>query len=267
MNPESLAPETRILPLDQSPFFFLFFMKNKFEHCSLVTCTKIRNRRFLIFVKEIRNILNPYFISGFPRNIENTIFHNVDLAKKLGVSHLWIFSQENFFFFLTLVKTSFGPFISFRILKFSLRNEMKIYLDEKRLKDYSPILLLNNFFSKDKKCFIIKETLRKIFPTEESQKVLEKKFLKIILIDFNSVMNMVDFRCYRIKGNLILLPRKLRKLKNFKKMQKILKKNLQSWPEKRKNLLVGKDQILNLIRVEEIGPKFSAYICEISNKI
>lgn len=263
MNPESLAPETRILPLDQSPFKV---MKSKIKNCSLVSCFRIKNRRFIVFTKELGFVLYPYSIIGFPKIIESTVLKNINLGKKLGISHLLIFSQQNFFFFLTLIKTGFGPFISFRILNFSLGKEIQPSLDHKNLKDLSPILLLNNFFE-DKISLTLKEALREIFPIEESQQILAKKSLKIVLIDFNKQNNTIDFRCYKVKGNLVLFPRKLRKKKTRNIDKKILSKE---FVENSLKLKIGsriKENTLNLIRIEEIGPRFSAKVCEIFSKI
>mmetsp|Transcript_17758 Transcript_17758/g.36417 ORF Transcript_17758/g.36417 Transcript_17758/m.36417 type:complete len:243 (+) Transcript_17758:1115-1843(+) len=239
----------------------------QFQIKSLITFIKTKNRRFLSLLKEIELIFGPNSIVGIPRMIEKTFFRNIYLAKKVGISHFWAFSEESSFFFLWLIKLNQGPLIGFRILRFSLIDEMNIFRDEDFIKKCTPILLLNNFPINQKKGLILKEIFENLFPLAKSNNIITKKILKVILIDYNGQNNTIKFRCYRIKRNLSLFPRKMRKKKGFFNKEMFSSINTKELIENKKISTKKMKSRLNLIRMEEAGPRINSKILEIFNKI
>mmetsp|Transcript_46972 Transcript_46972/g.96048 ORF Transcript_46972/g.96048 Transcript_46972/m.96048 type:complete len:243 (-) Transcript_46972:1710-2438(-) len=239
-------------------------MEYKPTFCSLLIFERSKNKRFLSLANEVGYLLDPYKITGLPRPIEKIVLKNPNLASKMKISHIWIFYQKNFFFFITIVKPPQGPLITFEVTKFALKKEIGNSFPEKDSKNFTPLLLLNNFSSNKKEGSFIKEILKTLFPIQKSKCVFLTKFLKIILIDYNDFDKKIEFRCYKITRSLILLPRWLRKKKKQRK-RKYEKLPLIT-PVTRSRTLLGlnTESRINLIRPEEIGPRLSGNLLDVS---
>jgi len=84
------------------------------------------------------------------------------------------------------------------------------------------------------------------------------------LFDFNNSLEIMEFRCYSIISNSLLLPRKVRKLKKLKKIDTACNVNMVPPKYCTGGNVVQKVSIKNTIknnvRVIEIGPRITTKI-------
>jgi hypothetical protein len=150
--------------------------------------------------------------------------------------------------------------LSFEILKFILKKEFfgKKFRDETYKNTF---LFLNNISEKSNLGMFLNKHLRRVLPLEKKKEIILENFSKIILFDFDNDLNIMDYRCYIIGNNSLLLPRKFRKLKKLKKnfveyklMDKTYFDKLTTFHKFYKN------KIKNIVRIIEIGPRITAKI-------
>jgi len=123
---------------------------------------------------------------------------------------------------------------------------------------------LNNISENSNLGLFLNKQFRKIIPVERNKEIILKKTSKCILFDFDDSLEIMEFRCYSIISNSLLLPRKVRKLKKFKKMDITCSANTVSQKYCTGSNAVQKvlirNKIKNNVRVIEIGPRITTKI-------
>jgi len=231
---------------------------------SIILLWNKKNKRFHSLAQDFFKSLYPFCISGLTKNIEKIISIDFKSIKTLKITHIWIFSYRKLSMFFHFSSIFSNRILSFEIIKFVLKKEF----NEKRNfynKDYKNIFLfLNNISEKSILGILLNKQLRKIIPVEKNKKVILKNNSKCILFDFDDFLEIMEFRCYSITNNNLLLPRKTRKLKKLKKIKKNYNFNPIDQKEyfNTKTLLTdsNRNNIKNIVRVIEIGPRITTKI-------
>jgi len=218
---------------------------------SIILLWNKKNKRFHNLAQDFFKSLYPFCISGLTKNIEKIISIDLKSIKLLKITHIWIFSYRKLSMFVHFSSIFSNRILSFEIIKFVLKKEFNEKWNFKN-KDYKNIFLFLN------------KQLRKIIPVEKNKKVILKNNSKCLLFDFDDFLEIMEFRCYSITNNNLLLSRKTRKLKKLKKIKKIY--NFKPIDQKEyfnsKTLLTDsiRNNIKNIVRVIEIGPRITTKI-------
>jgi hypothetical protein len=233
----------------------------KSEPLSIILILNNRNKRFLGLVQDFSKSLNPFSVSGLTRYMEKIISIDLKTLKILKLTHIWIFSQCKLSMFLHFSNIFSSRILSFEILKFILKKE---FFGKKNFRDEAyknTFLFLNNISEKSNLGMFLNKQLRRVLPLEKKKEIILENFSKIILFDFDNDLNIMEYRCYIIGNNSLLLPRKVRKLKKLKK--NLMEKNLmdETYFDKLTNFQkYCKNNIKNIVRIIEIGPRITAKI-------
>ena len=223
----------------------------------LVICKSIKSKKFESFVREFYRIIASYSVIGLTSSFERLIYKYPKICFKLGFTNTIIFSSLENRNFLQLSKTPYGPIVVFLITKFTIGKEINFFLPGKK-KLISTLLLLNNFNSKKVNLQIIITMIRQLFPNKKNKNNFFGNFSECILFDYDTYNNNIDVRIYRIQGVSKLFPRYLRK---YKKKKSDCIENRTSDQNTFSTLNTEnykkENKILSLIRVIEIGPRFT----------
>ena len=233
----------------------------KSEPLSIILILNNRNKRFLGLVQDFSKSLNPFSVSGLTRYMEKIISIDIKTVKILKITHIWIFSQCKLSMFLHFSNIFSSRILSFEILKFILKKE---FFGKKNFKDdayKNTFLFLNNISEKSNLGMFLNKHLRKVLTLEKKKEIILENFSKIILFDFDNDLNIMDYRCYIIGNNSLLLPRKVRKLKKLKKNLMENKLMDETYFDKLTTFQkYCKNKIKNIVRIIEIGPRITAKI-------
>jgi len=228
---------------------------------SLILLFDHKNKRFFNLVQDFSLSLSPFSISGLTRHLEKIISVDLNLAKLLKITHIWIFSQRKLSLFVHFSPLFTRKTLSFEITRYTLKKE---FPGQKKLKSNiqsNVFLFLNNISEKSELGIFLNKNLRKLLPIKKDTQTIIGNFSRCILFDFNPISEILEYRCYLICNNNLIIPRTLRKLIKFKKNPKVIfsNKNKLSFHSVFKDKL-RIDQIKNIIRVVEIGPRLTIKI-------
>ena len=235
-------------------------MKSK-NPLSLILLFVHKNKRFFNLVQDFSLSLTPFSISGLTKYLEKIISVDLNLAKLLKITHIWIFSQRKLSMFVHFSPLFTKKTLSFEITRFVLKKE---FPGQKNLKSNihsNVFLFLNNISDKSELGIFLNKNLRKLLPIKKDTENILGNFSRCILFDFNSISEILEYRCYHVCNNNLIIPRTIRKLIKFKKnSQAILsnKKKLSCYSIFKDKLRI--DRIKNIIRVVEIGPRLTIKI-------
>ena len=237
------------------------------EPLSIVVVLKNNNRRFFSLAQDFFKCLSPFCISGLTKNIEKLMCINLKTIKLLKLSHIWIFSQCRLSMFIHFSSIFSNHFLSFEIMRFALKKEFSKKSTGNKV-FASIFLFLNNISLKSDLGVFLSKQLRKIVPIETNAKKIIENISKCILFDFNDSLKIMEFRCYAINNNYLLLSRKARKLNKLKKINQHNNIHRYASGKCKNNPLLfkrlGQQQQKNTIRIIEIGPRFTTKILNLN---
>ena len=230
---------------------------------------KIRSTRRNKFVRDIYILFKQICLIGFPKIMEQNIMNFMRVCSKLRIKHIWIFFEKNFSFFLNIHKVPEGPLFSFEILMFSLKRELT---KVKRVNDVKTerVLIFNNFFHKGGKIFLLEILIKDMFSNNGSKNLNFKNRTNILFVDLNDNQQTVEFRCYNLVRENILMPRALRKTDNktndrLKQINEGLKRKSSTVVKDKFKSFLNQKEKFSSIKIRENGPRFTLKFIEITN--
>lgn len=259
LNPESLVPETRIIPLDQYPYLFF----SLFMFFIYLFKKNLKNKRNKIFVKILKFLFKKNFIKILPQFLETIIIDFPSLAKKIDIDYIWLFYEKNFSFFLNIYHNPQGPFFSFEVIQFLLKKEIEFQKKKEEQKN-EKILIFNNFSNKNSKFLIIENLFKNMLDEKTTTKEPFTNNMSVILIDFIHNNHFIEFRFYNLYRTNLMIPRKLRR--NRQKRSTVSRKirrnlELKSFTKRDtgiNSILLGqKIKKIFSLKLDEAGPRFT----------
>jgi hypothetical protein len=197
-----------------------------------------------------------------PQLVKKIFFKIPCLGKKLGIKYVWLFSEKKYHRFSCLFKISNGPCFLFKLIKFSLKNEIKNKSKKKMKIEGDPVLLLNNFSSVIKEEKFLEKTFKEFFSLErEKKKITFQKQKNAIFIDNIRFRKSIEIRFYKFWGTILLYPRVLRKKNVLNRLNKIKKKILVKLILN--STLSKSTPNFFPLNIEEIGPRITLKFLEL----
>ena len=223
-----------------------------------------KNKELFALAKDFYKNLKPFSISGLTKHIEKIIVNDSLTLKRLKITHIWIFSHRKLSMFIHFSSLFSTRILSFEIIKFVLKKEF-FNANTVSNKNFANIFLfLNNISDNSELGIILNKHLRKIVPIKKNEEIILKGSSRCILFDFDDTLETMEYRCYSLNNNNLLLPRKIRKIKKLKKLYKgygndIITPSILSNVDST-SVKVYKNRIKNIVRITEIGPRISTKI-------
>ena len=149
-------------------------------------------------------------------HLEKIISVDLNLAKLLKITHIWIFSQRKLSLFVHFSPLFTRKTLSFEITRYTLKKE---FPGQKKLKSNiqsNVFLFLNNISEKSELGIFLNKNLRKLLPIKKDTQNIIGNFSRCILFDFNPISEILEYRCYLICNNNLIIPI------NFNNPKKIL---------------------------------------------
>jgi len=235
-------------------------MKSK-NPLSLILLFFHKNKRFFNLVQDFSLSLNPFSISGLTKYIEKIISIDFNLARLLNVTHIWIFSQRRLSMFVHFSPLFTKKTLTFEITNFILKNEFPGQKNLKSNNSLNIFLFLNNISDKSELGIFLNKNLAKLLPIKKNTEDILGKSSRCILFDFDPISEIMEYRCYLIGNNNLMIPRTMRKLKKIKKNCKtILPQKRESTNNSIINDKLKVNKIRKIVRVVEIGPRITIKI-------
>ncbi|AAZ10317.1 brix domain containing protein, putative [Trypanosoma equiperdum] len=143
------------------------------------------------------------------------------IASSLSVSHLQLFTAPSYGTSLRIMRFSNGPTLTFRVLSFTLRDE--IVAKQRRpanlgnaVWNVAPIVVLNNFTHPDARLRpevpLLETTFKGMFPTVNIQLVKNTDIQRVCLFHYDHVEHVVEVRHYYINAKAVGVSKTVKKL-------------------------------------------------------
>ncbi|CAD2222698.1 ribosome biogenesis protein SSF1/2 [Angomonas deanei] len=145
----------------------------------------------------------------------------VSIASSFSVSHLQLFTAPSHGTSLRIMRFFNGPTLSFRVLSFSLKND--IIAKQRRpaslsheVWDHAPVVVLNNFTSPEAlrrpEVPLLEATFKALFPTINVQLIKNSEIQRVCLFHYDHVENIVEVRHYFINAKVSGVSKTVKKL-------------------------------------------------------
>ncbi|KAG8339728.1 Brix domain [Trypanosoma vivax] len=143
------------------------------------------------------------------------------VASIFSVTHLQLFTAPSHGTSLRIMRFSNGPTLSFRVLSFTLRDELvakqrrPVNLD-RAVWDVAPIVVLNNFTHPEAQrraeVPLLETTFKGMFPTVNIQLVKSSDIQRVCLFHYDHVEHVVEVRHYYINAKAVGISKTVKKL-------------------------------------------------------
>ncbi|GJQ10372.1 hypothetical protein GpartN1_g2163.t1 [Galdieria partita] len=168
-------------------------------------------------VMDLREMLRPHTTRKMQESVSSSLKEFVVVAKKLGISHLWILSESATSTTLRIGRLTKGPTFIFRVNWFSLAADVRKAqrrphtVNDAELKD-PPILVLHGFEDSTVQERMISSLFQFMFPAIDLDKLKPQSVKRVLLVHYDREKEDIEIRHYLIRTNPVGLSRPIRKL-------------------------------------------------------
>ncbi|KAF7666014.1 hypothetical protein LDENG_00122310 [Lucifuga dentata] len=167
-------------------------------------------------VLDMRKVMQPYTAESLKIRKKNVLKDFVSIAGPLGVTHFVIFSKTTTTINMRLARLPKGPMLHFRVLKYSLINDVVSSLKKHRMHGqqftHHPLLILNNFGSDGMHVKLMATMFQHMFPSINVHKVSLNNIKRCVLLNYNPESQEIEFRHYSLKVVPVGMSRGVKKL-------------------------------------------------------
>eukprot|EP01120_Amphizonella_sp_Union-15-10_P011345 TRINITY_DN477_c0_g1_i1.p1 TRINITY_DN477_c0_g1~~TRINITY_DN477_c0_g1_i1.p1 ORF type:complete len:436 (+),score=111.73 TRINITY_DN477_c0_g1_i1:81-1388(+) len=167
--------------------------------------------------RDIRAVLYPNTLVKLKEKNKNTLKDFVSVASTLLLSHLWIITQTAMGTYFRIGKLPRGPTLKFKVKQFCLISDLRKQF-KNPVKGFGahylnpPILVLNNFRSTEKHMEMMKIIFQSIFPGINIKEVEISRLQRVVLFNYNSDTETIEFRHYLVRINQIGLSKSIKRI-------------------------------------------------------
>ncbi|KAK4525142.1 hypothetical protein GAYE_SCF08G3048 [Galdieria yellowstonensis] len=168
-------------------------------------------------VLDLRNMLRPYTTRKMQENASSSLQEFSTIAKKLGVSHLWILSESVSNTTLRIGRLPKGPTFIFRVNWFSLAADVRKAqkhphtVNDAELKD-PPLLVLHGFEDSTVEEKMTSSLFQFMFPAIDWKTLRPQSVKRVLLVHYDRDSQHIEIRHYLVRTNPVGLSRPIRKL-------------------------------------------------------
>lgn len=237
---------------------------------------------------DLRYTMSPYTALKLKEKRTNTMRDFIRFSKQFDITHMIVQSQTVLNTHIRLCKTPEGPTIWLKINSYStcssIRKSQKVpYTITKSFYQNSPLVVLNNFTNKENHIQILATMLQNMFPTIDVTNIKIQQCKRVVLFNYNTDDNTIEFRHYAITTVPVDLTKNIRKV-----IKKILPKNLNKYQDinewvENPNSISDSEADINedskftsqdlsmsqkfAVKLKEVGPRMTLQLYKILNGV
>jgi len=167
-------------------------------------------------VQDMREVMAPYTALKLKDTKKNQLKDFLSVAPTLGVTHFHVFSQTQMGTNLRLVRVPHGPTLTFRVSNYSLMRD--IVNIQKRPHSHGPeflappLVVLNNFSGDEHYKQIMAAMFQNMFPAINVRTVKLAECRRVVLLNFNSETEEIEFRHYVVNASPVGLTKSVKRI-------------------------------------------------------
>lgn len=168
-------------------------------------------------VMDLRNMLRPHTTRKMQESASSSLSEFATVAKKLGVSHLWVLSESATSITLRISRLPSGPTFTFRVSWYSLAGDIRKAqkhphtVNDAELKD-PPLLVLHGFENSTLEEKMMSSLFQCMFPPIDLDTLKPQSVKRVVLVNYDREKEDIELRHYLIRTNPVGLSRPIRKL-------------------------------------------------------
>ncbi|KAI9281325.1 Brix domain-containing protein [Umbelopsis sp. AD052] len=247
-------------------------------------------RSVTALVKDVRRLMEPNTASHLKERKTNRLRDFVMVAGQLGVSHFMIFSRTEKGTNMRIARVPRGPTLTFKVEQYALAKDVLAMQRSPKSPGVefltSPLLVLNNFNQEGKQFKLMTTMFQNMFPSINVQTMQLADARRVVLLNYNSDTNMIDFRHYAIGVKPIGVSKSVKKIittevPNLADLEDISEyvlreaviseSDVEDGPES--TVTLGQDYVgrgnrqseQRAIRLHEIGPRMQLTLTKVEN--
>ncbi|KAJ8866489.1 hypothetical protein PR048_032332 [Dryococelus australis] len=156
-----------------------------------------------VLTTDFRRVMEPFTASSLKARRKNKIKDFVSVSGPLRVSHMCLFTQTEQSPYLKIIRLPRGPTLTFKIHNYSIARDIvsvqkKPHVVAKSFR-HSPLVVLNSFSGEGMQLKVMASMFQNMFPTINVRKVNLNTIRRCVLLNYNPVSKLIDFRHYSIK--------------------------------------------------------------------
>mmetsp|Transcript_8830 Transcript_8830/g.21736 ORF Transcript_8830/g.21736 Transcript_8830/m.21736 type:complete len:436 (-) Transcript_8830:339-1646(-) len=165
---------------------------------------KVGNR-VISLVHNVREVMMPNTAADLKEHKKNKLRDFINVAPTLNVTHMMVFSKSVLGLNMRLMRVPRGPTLTFRVLKYSLKQDIaamqkKPHTPTDRDILDPPLLVLNNFVGEGAGSKLTATALQSMFPPLDVEAIKLKSCRRVLLVNKNKLDGTIDMRHYLIKA-------------------------------------------------------------------
>ncbi|XP_058463620.1 protein Peter pan [Malaya genurostris] len=257
---------------------------------TFVICRGEKCSSVVALSRDLRKVMEPFTASSLRERRVNKIKDFVHLSAFFHVSHMCMFSLSPQTLSLKIIRMPRGPTLTFRVTQYTLAKDVislskKQFVDEESFQT-APLVILNSFSGEGRHLKLMAITFQNMFPPINLSTVKLSSLKRCVLLSYNPVSKLIDFRHYSItvvpvnlnKGVKKVVTRNIPNMSKFEDIADFVEKGyLLSDSEfddeethvvlpqnlRRGNLMDNKSSL----RLHEIGPRITMRLMKIEEDL
>jgi ribosome biogenesis protein SSF1/2 len=176
------------------------------------------DKRTQELVRELRRVMAPHTAERLKERPGNTIKDFVHAAQPLGVSHLLCVGQQKQQVNLRVARLPGGPTLSFKVRSFALVKEVRV--EQKRPFESqaayatAPLVVLDNFCSKEKHITLQRVTFEALFAPVDVSTIKVAELRRLVL--FHRDGDCVEMRHYAVQASAANISKSVKRVVEVK---------------------------------------------------
>lgn len=169
---------------------------------SFVIRSGVVGRAVSYLVRDVRKVMEPHTAIKLRERKTNKLKDFIQVSAQFGVTHFLIFSQTKVGTNLRIARSPRGPTLTFRVTQYSTIKDINTIQQTPRSKgtEYRnpPLLVLNNFGENTRQMKLMTAMFQNLFPAINVQTMKLGEAKRVLLLNYNSSTDQIDFRHYYI---------------------------------------------------------------------
>ncbi|KAG4066891.1 hypothetical protein HA402_008993 [Bradysia odoriphaga] len=166
--------------------------------------------------RDFRRMMEPFTASALKERKNNKIKDFVSLSGVFHVSHMCVFNKTKNQLSFKVARLPRGPTLTFKVHQFTLAKDVialhrRQFVDEEAFQQ-APLIIQNNFTGEGKHLKLMASTFQNMYPTINLATVNLSNIKRCVLISYNPVTQLLDWRHYSVTVAPVGLSRGIKKV-------------------------------------------------------
>ncbi len=174
-------------------------------------------KNVISLVRNLREVMMPHTAAALKENKKNSLKDFVNVAPTLNVTHMLVFSKSAVGLNLRLLRVPRGPTLTFRVLKFSLKQDIACMQrkphtpTDRELLD-APLVVLNNFSGDAVETRLTATMFQSMFPPLDVANLQLRNCRRVLLVHRNLTDGTLELRHFLVRAAPTGISRSVKKI-------------------------------------------------------